>query len=461
MMIAVPAEFSWLAQSLGEGHSLELLLNDVVKLSHPHASLKKVAKKNRKRETSNTWAEGNVGDSDATINKPKAAKPMPTEAKHVQASDKENSVSACFAAGKKQNVEKDVPGLAENTTPKHVDNVKADEPPADVDNEIKESSEAEWEDEAEEDQEHEEEKKLSILREASRTAGLRNWTCHDELVLEPEVDQARGDQWNTVDETSSPCEKILVLRAISTKEMAGRFSEHGLVVLDAPHFALPPERVAEMRSACEVYYGTKLEEARGLGVLAKKGLRNTLKPGEEETVEGFNQRPGGRIDMILDDNEIFDRDWPWTPFVAKILGPDYSKNYAGCVVARPGDVDQNWHIDGLHIEKAKHQAADRLIVFCPLTQLTQDTGTTEFVPRSHFLSRTRPQWSEVCSMPRARHYVHAGTPIVMDYRLWHRGLKNDSKTNRLLFYCVYQQGSAKRAIDESGIVQVKRIKKHA
>lgn len=447
------------AQSLAEGHTLELLLNDVVKLSHPHASLKKVAKKSKKRETSTTSSEANVAGSEETMNKPKAAKPIPAEARHVQASDKENSVSACFAAGKKQNVEKDGHGASDNTTRKHVENVKADDPPADEDNEIKEPSEAEWEDEAEEGQEHEEEKRLSIITEASR-AGVRSWTCHDESVLAPEVDQARGDQWNAVDEASNACEKILVLRAISTKEMVSRFYEHGLVVLDAPHYALSPALVAEMRSACEGYYGNKLEEARGLGVLAKKGVGHTLKPGEEETVEGFNQRPGGRVDMILDNDEVFDRDWPWTPFVAKVLGPDYSKNYAGCVVARPGDVDQNWHIDGLHIEKTKHQAADRIIVFCPLTQLTQDTGTTEFVPRSHFLSRIRPQWSEVCSMPRARHYVHAGTPIVMDYRLWHRGLRNVSKTNRLLFYCVYQQGNAKRAIDDSGLLQVKRIKKH-
>jgi ectoine hydroxylase-related dioxygenase (phytanoyl-CoA dioxygenase family) len=53
------------------------------------------------------------------------------------------------------------------------------------------------------------------------------------------------------------------------------------------------------------------------------------------------------------------------------------------VVSRPGDTNQNWHIDGVHLDKEVHQTADRLIIFCPLTDLNAATGATEFVPKSH------------------------------------------------------------------------------
>ena len=138
------------------------------------------------------------------------------------------------------------------------------------------------------------------------------------------------------------------------------------------------------------------------------------------------------------------------PFVKAVLGADCSLNYTGCVVSRPGDTNQNWHIDGMHVDKSQHASPDRIIVFCALTDLDDDTGCTEFVPRSHVESRVQAKFHRVSAWPRARHYVHAGTPIAMDYRLWHRGLANVSKKDRFLLYCTYQTAEGRRAIEETG-----------
>ena len=117
---------------------------------------------------------------------------------------------------------------------------------------------------------------------------------------------------------------------------------------------------------------------------------------------------------------------------------------------RPGDATQNWHIDGVHSVQDRHAGPDRCIVFCPLTDLDEATGCTEFIPTSHFKSRGKYKFEQVSSMPRARHYAHAGTPIVMDYRLWHRGLPNTATKERYLLYCVYQTAESKKALELTG-----------
>ena len=48
----------------------------------------------------------------------------------------------------------------------------------------------------------------------------------------------------------------------------------------------------------------------------KKKRKDLLKDAETETIAGFNQRPGGRVDMVLDDLQAVQNfDWPWAPAV--------------------------------------------------------------------------------------------------------------------------------------------------
>ena len=43
-----------------------------------------------------------------------------------------------------------------------------------------------------------------------------------------------------------------------------------------------------------------------------------------------------------------------------------------------------------------------------------------------------------------------GTPVVMDYRLWHRGLPNTGETDRYLLYTVFQKAETKKAMELTG-----------
>lgn len=62
-------------------------------------------------------------------------------------------------------------------------------------------------------------------------------------------------------------------------------------------------------------------------------------------------------------------------------------------------------------------------------QLTRENGPTEFVPRSH------ASWQS--SEPSVTPCICAGSFIVFDYRLRHRGLGNRSAEARPLLYLTY------------------------
>ena len=315
-------------------------------------------------------------------------------------------------------------------------------------------------DEADDDGDDDDEADAAALVPAAALAPLdpdarlaRNWSAYGERVIKPAEGDGRGDEWSHVGDDRAACESVSVVRALGPPELASVFYDQGLLLLESSKWAMGSTKLAEIQKAVAAHYAAKLDEARSEGLTLKGGKSHVLKATETETLDGFNQRPGGRVDMVLDalpEVAAVDK-WPWTPVVQAVLGKNAALNYTGCVVSRPGDTVQNWHIDGVHTNLDDHAKADRIIVFCPLTDLTEDTGCTEFVPTSHFASRgADAKFKNVSHMRRARHYVHAGTPIVMDYRLWHRGLPNTSNKNRFLLYTVYQSAKGKRALEDTG-----------
>jgi ectoine hydroxylase-related dioxygenase (phytanoyl-CoA dioxygenase family) len=68
-------------------------------------------------------------------------------------------------------------------------------------------------------------------------------------------------------------------------------------------------------------------------------------------------------------------------------------------------------------------------VFIPLVDLTRENGPTEFVPRSHV------SWG--AAEPSIVPCLKAGSYLVFDYRLRHRGLGNRSLAPRPLLYLTY------------------------
>ncbi|KAG1708023.1 hypothetical protein DVH05_024708 [Phytophthora capsici] len=183
-----------------------------------------------------------------------------------------------------------------------------------------------------------------------------------------------------------------------------------------------------------------------------------------ERLPGFYVREGGRIDMQLstsafqtiplashpaetvDMNQLKVVADSWQPVLKEVFASEYHLEYIGCVLSRPGDADQNWHLDGVHRNQQVQEPVDRLNVFVPLVAITDETGGTEMKLKSHIHDdgARGTAFEGYQDLPSVTACVEAGTPIVMDYRVWHRGLANTSeKTVRPLLYFKYAKVVAK------------------
>jgi ectoine hydroxylase-related dioxygenase (phytanoyl-CoA dioxygenase family) len=80
-------------------------------------------------------------------------------------------------------------------------------------------------------------------------------------------------------------------------------------------------------------------------------------------------------------------------------------------------------------------------VFVPLVDIDESTGGTEMKRGSHVRSKgggEAARFEAYEHLESVTHLVAAGTPVVMDYRVWHRGLANSSAdTIRPLLYFKY------------------------
>jgi ectoine hydroxylase-related dioxygenase (phytanoyl-CoA dioxygenase family) len=83
-------------------------------------------------------------------------------------------------------------------------------------------------------------------------------------------------------------------------------------------------------------------------------------------------------------------------------------------------------------------------VFIPLVDLTLDNGPTEFCLGSHILGYDMFK-EELSCIPT----VPAGTPVIFDYRLGHRGLHNDSNDCRPILYCTYAASAGGKEFRDS------------
>jgi Phytanoyl-CoA dioxygenase (PhyH) len=161
-----------------------------------------------------------------------------------------------------------------------------------------------------------------------------------------------------------------------------------------------------------------------------------------ELQDGFDllrERGKGRWDMNLPEFDLplynFLNDTkksPWMPIVKEILGKDVVLIHKGIFLSMPGSSKQVYHQDGPHLTMQYQKPCHAINVFVPLIDLTMDNGPTEFCLGSHMLGYEELK-EDYITTPT----VAAGTPVIFDYRLGHRGLGNTSDTCRPILYCTY------------------------
>lgn len=216
-------------------------------------------------------------------------------------------------------------------------------------------------------------------------------------------------------------------------------------VLDAKTLAtllaVSRERLQAMRSAL----GTK---EIGIGSAA----------GYDEIV----QRSPGRWDVPITPQQfgVEDRDLPWWGLISAILGEDAEHLFSGVVSSDPGSPAQYWHTDSPH-DSREHLPAHAINVLVALHDIPLTMGPTECARGSHVLSNhlrnpslvlkeliyqhegttpetlvgdTETEIPEACAQA-----MIAGSCLIFDDRLLHRGLGNQSDNTRHVAYFSYRQ----------------------
>lgn len=174
------------------------------------------------------------------------------------------------------------------------------------------------------------------------------------------------------------------------------------------------------------------------------------------------QRSPGRWDVPVTPQQFgFDENaFPWSPLVAAVLGADAEHSFSGVVFSEPGSPAQYWHMDSPHLAR-EHRPAHALNVMVALHSVPMEMGPTEVARGSHVLTNhlrnpslvhdeliyqhanTSPEYlvkdtqhpvPESCAGELA-----AGSCLVFDDRLLHRGLANRSDSTRHVAYFSYRQ----------------------
>ena len=120
------------------------------------------------------------------------------------------------------------------------------------------------------------------------------------------------------------------------------------------------------------------------------------------------------------------------PVVRQILGKDVALIHKGMFLSLPGAEMQEYHQDGVHLNKQYQKPCHAINVFIPLVDLSLKNGPTEFCLGSHILGQEAYNTKYVESP-----LVKAGTPVIFDYRLGHKGLSNHTTQCRPIVYCTY------------------------
>ena len=217
--------------------------------------------------------------------------------------------------------------------------------------------------------------------------------------------------------------------------------EHGVCVLDS---VFPREWIAARRAATARAFA----ECLGLAAGHKDGLSVGMHNGFAEAV----QRAKGRYDILYGVNgksDFMEVDRVLSQVLLQILTCKRVMLFNGLLHADPGCNEQLWHADGEHLFPGSRHVnlpLHCLNVFVPLVDITEDNGGTEFCLGSHRLTGGSPDivWQDAqhkdrigCTATPVAFTCRAGSVIMFDYRVLHRGLANNGPQARQVLYFTY------------------------
>ena len=192
-----------------------------------------------------------------------------------------------------------------------------------------------------------------------------------------------------------------------------RFQRDGFVILEG---ALSRDDLAALTRALAPY-----EQDRPMGRNAFEGQKSQRVyslAGKGEVFQQLVEHP--RVMAIVD----------------RVLMKNFLLSTVQSIRLHPGEVEQAWHTDdAFYFMPRPHPLTLAVSVIWAIEDFTEDNGATEVIPGSH-------QWGH--EHPEERDYdvtaavMPAGSAIVFDGALWHRGGANRSQATRLAIspqYC--------------------------
>lgn len=174
------------------------------------------------------------------------------------------------------------------------------------------------------------------------------------------------------------------------------------------------------------------------------------------------QRSPGRWDIPISPDEfgVDERALPWWPLIAAVLGEDAEHSFSGVVYSDPGSPAQYWHIDSPHVSE-DHLPAHALNVMIALHDTPLSMGPTELAKGSHRLTNHLQNLALVSDELVYQHEttapaqlvahteqavpeifssaLTAGSCLIFDDRILHRGRGNTSNSRRSVVYFSYRQ----------------------
>lgn len=174
------------------------------------------------------------------------------------------------------------------------------------------------------------------------------------------------------------------------------------------------------------------------------------------------QRSPGRWDIPISPDEfgVDERALPWWPLIAAVLGEDAEHSFSGVVYSDPGSPAQYWHIDSPHVSE-DHLPAHALNVMIALHDMPLSMGPTELAKGSHRLTNHLQNLALVSDELVYQHEttapaqlvthteqavpeisssaLTAGSCLIFDDRILHRGRGNTSNSRRSVVYFSYRQ----------------------
>jgi ectoine hydroxylase-related dioxygenase (phytanoyl-CoA dioxygenase family) len=120
----------------------------------------------------------------------------------------------------------------------------------------------------------------------------------------------------------------------------------------------------------------------------------------------------------------------------RTLLPNYLLSTVQSIRLHPGELAQAWHTDdAFYLSARPHAMPLAITVIWAIEDFTSDNGATEVIPGSHRWGIEHP---DTCDVEAVAAAMPAGSAIVFDAAIWHRGGANRSAGTRLAIspqYC--------------------------